>query len=492
MDILPKIIAQMSKEEIRFFRLYMERLNYDFDRKDLLLFESYRLQGDKIEEEALAQKLYGKADKNSFYRLKNRLLAQLNKSLVLQHQEDDSQMRLKYLLMVYQYHLMKKNTKVASYFLLKAEKLAEEIENYQILDLVYHEQIKISTEFTTINPQKVNEKRELNFQRSQNIREIEQVLAQISYELKVSQNYSSGDESLYQYLEKTIKKSNRNNFLQTSKMFRTQLFNAVSQVLLQKHDYVSLENFVKETIKIFIQKKWFDKSNHEVCLKMHTYRVNSLFKNGKYNQSLKAAEELKVQMEKYNGVLADKYTIFYYNAIVINYSVVNPKEALIVLENLKSKHANHDDSFYHNFIFINLAIVYFRQNNYENAIDQIIELGTKESFKKAAPMLQLKLSVLEMMIRLEMNDSQIIEYRISQVLRQFKSLFTSEEGMRQKTLLSIILKMAKMFDAKSRKKVLELLENFLSIKSAEVPDDADLIDYFRWARHKIDKWDTKE
>jgi hypothetical protein len=203
----------MNKEEIRFFRLFIERLNYDFDRKDMQLFEYYRLHADKSDDEFMAQKLYGKKDKNSFYRLKNRLLAQLNKSLVLQHQEDDSQMRLKYLLMVYQYHLMKKSTKVASYFLQKAEKLAEEIENYQVLDLIYNEQIKISTEFTTINPKDVIEKRELNFKRSQNIREIEQVLALISYELKVSQNYSKANESLFKYLETMIQKSDSNSLM---------------------------------------------------------------------------------------------------------------------------------------------------------------------------------------------------------------------------------------------------------------------------------------
>ncbi len=490
MDILPKIIAQMSKEEIRFFRLFIERLNYDFDRKDVQLFEYYRLHNEAVDEDVLAQKLYGKKDKNSFYRLKNRLLAQLNKSLVLQHQEDDGQMRLKYLLMVYQYHLMKKNTKVASYFLQKAEKLAEEIENYQVLDLVYNEQIKISTEFTTINPKEVIEKRELNFRRSQNIREIEQILALISYELKVSQNYSKGNESLFKYLEKTIKKADSNNFLQASKMFRTQLFNAVSQVLLQKHDYESLENFVKDTMKIFNQKKWFDKNNHDICLKMHTYMVNALFKNGKYTQSLKAAELLKHEMDQYGSLLADKYTIFYYNALVINYSVVNPAEAIVVLENLKSKHQKQGDSFYHNFIFINLAIVYFRQQNFEKAIDQIIELGTKDSFKKAAPMLQLKLSVLELMIRLEMNDFQIIEYRTNQIQRQFKAIFTGEEGIRQKNMLVLINRMAKMYDVKSKRKVKDLLEQFIADKSKLIPDDADLIDYFRWARQKLEKLTT--
>jgi tetratricopeptide (TPR) repeat protein len=248
-----------------------------------------------------------------------------------------------------------------------------------------------------------------------------------------------------------------------------------------------LEVFILETLKIFTKKKWFDKINHDVCLKMHTYLVNALFKNGKYAQSLIAAEQLKQEMDNYNGILEDKYAIFYYNALVINYSVINPKEAIVVLETLKEKYQKQEDSFYHNFIYINLAIVYYRHQSFEKSIDQIIQLGTKDSFKKAAPMLQLKLSVLELIIRMEMNEMQVIEYRISQVMRQFKGLFGSEEGIRQKSMLNIIAKMAKVYDSKSRKKVKDMLQLFVDSKNTNIPDDADLIDYFRWARQKMDK-----
>jgi hypothetical protein len=483
MDLLAKIITQMTKEEVRFFRLFVDRQDYAFTRKDKELFDLYREQGEGLNERLIAEKWYGKsAGMNSFYRLKNRLLAIVNKSLVVQHMEEDESMKLLYGLLIYQHHYGQKNYKVAAYYLNKLERTAEKEEQFSLLDLILSEQIKLAADYTTANPKEIIEKRTSNAKKNEPIAALDQILAQIHFDLKVSQNYGRQNTTLYEYLEQLLKRTSFENEWKNSRVFQVKFFDAISQILLQQHDYIKLETFAQEAIQLFKKKKWFDKAHHEIALKMHTYWVNALFKNGRYTQSLKAAEALKNEMEKYDRMLEDKYLIFYYNALIINYSVIDPVKAISLLEKLKDEKKIQAESFYFHFVLINLAILYYRDKNFEKSIDHIIALSTRSSFKKAAPLLQLKLAVLELMIRLERKEFEVILYRQKQILRQFKSEFESVEGRRQKEMLGLIGMLSK---PKLLKEWKSRLQEFISNRDNSLPEDADLIDYDRWAKQQL-------
>ena len=85
------------------------------------VFDYMRKSGDEYDEEKIVKSLYQKEDKNAFYRLRNRLLADLNKSLMLQHVDDDQNLYLLHLLSLAKYFLAKNNTKTTLYFLKKAD-----------------------------------------------------------------------------------------------------------------------------------------------------------------------------------------------------------------------------------------------------------------------------------------------------------------------------------------------------------------------------------
>ena len=66
---------------------------------------------------------------------------------------------------------------------------------------------------------------------------------------------------------------------------------------------------------------------------MLTYLINSLFYNKKIDVSLEYVEKLKSAMSEYNKLLYDKYLFYYYNSLVINYTVKNIKGELVKDEN---------------------------------------------------------------------------------------------------------------------------------------------------------------
>src|SRR5688500_3479217 len=88
MKVLQQIIGTMNKEEIRHFKLFINRTNSTPDRKDAQLFDYIRKGWPEYNEDRILQKLYGSEEKNALYRLKNRLLEDLGKSLVLQYFDD--------------------------------------------------------------------------------------------------------------------------------------------------------------------------------------------------------------------------------------------------------------------------------------------------------------------------------------------------------------------------------------------------------------------
>src|SRR3990170_930533 len=90
MDVLQSIIGSLSKEESRSYKLFINRTNAGEDRKDGQLFDLIKQQYPDYDEEKILYKLYSGKDKNSLYRLKNRVLEDLSKTITLFYFSEDA------------------------------------------------------------------------------------------------------------------------------------------------------------------------------------------------------------------------------------------------------------------------------------------------------------------------------------------------------------------------------------------------------------------
>ena len=191
MDVFYQIVDGLSKEEIRFFKIFAHRQGSEIERKDIALLDFIRKNPEKNDENKIVQKLYGKGDKNAFYRLKNRLIDDLNKSLVLQHNNDDEVLQLFQLLSLVRIYCSKSQHQIALSFLKKAEQKAKRIENHELLDSIYGEYIQLSHTLLNIDPETYITLRKENSLALARIRQLDDVLAVVSYRLKVTQNFGS-------------------------------------------------------------------------------------------------------------------------------------------------------------------------------------------------------------------------------------------------------------------------------------------------------------
>ena len=66
MNILLKTIESLSKEEIRYYKIFSNRTHNEKNRKDLALFEEIKNSTKDYNEKEIAEKMY-RNKKNNFY-----------------------------------------------------------------------------------------------------------------------------------------------------------------------------------------------------------------------------------------------------------------------------------------------------------------------------------------------------------------------------------------------------------------------------------------
>lgn len=484
MDTLNQMILGLSKEEIRFYKIYSSRIASNAPRKDIELFDLIRKERDQFNEDAVANRLYPDGNKNPFYRLKNRLKTELSKSLMVQHFDNEDVTQAINLYNLARHYMSRNLHQLAEHFLSKAEKRALILENLELLDLIYTEFIRLSQELLSINPETYILKRQKNESRLKSIRQIDDILATVKYKLKITQNFSPVDNPVVDMLQETVQKLTDSQELKGSSALRFKIYQAVSQILLQQHDYPNLEDYLRVTYSEFEDEDLFSKANHQTKLQMLTYMVNALFKNDKLEESLEWAERLKQGMEEYDRLHYDRFMFFYYNSLVINYSKIDMEKAISILHDLEDNKQLKKTPFYTVFVYLNLAIFNFDLGRYRESIKRLNQLYHHERFENTAEPLKFRIAILEILIRLELGDTDFLEYRMKQIQKDFKGQLENQENVREAMLLELISDMflkGKSLRSDEMKDRIKLFTKTTSPRS----EDAELVNYNGWLERKL-------
>ena len=484
MNTLQKIIATLNKEESRFYKLFTSRTNRLKERKDVVLFDYIKHHIEDYNEDFIAKKLY-KENKNAFYQLKNRLLKDLNKSLMLQHLPKEKDIYILQSILLSRIYKRKGDVELSFYFLKKAEDKAKEIEAFELLSIIYAEIIKLSYDMVSIDVEEYIAKQKENKTKLDQVQEIDQILAAASYRIKTVQNFSGKNDPVLNVLEKVVKEFAKNKDIPKSPKFRFKVYLTISRILLQKHDFAALEEYLLHTYKKFSKDKIFNKTNHEHKLMMLIYLTNCLYKTHKLKKSLEFAEILRKGMGEYGGFLRDKFLFYYYNALVINYSVLDKKEALKILEEARKNRIIKQLPTYTVFIYLNTALVYFDQGKYRMAIKNLSRLLLHNDFVDIGKSFQLKIYIASLIIRFELGDFDTIESRLKYIHRIYKEVLSNEDFSRDTRLIEIISKLIYCNNLKQDKKLLAKINALVAEISDDTADDVDVINYNIWLKSKL-------
>lgn len=484
MDTLQQIVSGLNKEELRFFKIYASRVNSNQPRKDLELFDLVRTQGSRFKDEAGSARLYPDGNKNPYYRLKNRLISDLCKCLMVQHFEEDDLIHAQNLLNLARFFHYRNSFQLSLHYLKKAEKKAIKLEQYELLDIIYSEFIRLSQELVKFNPETYIAKRNENDQKLRNFRQIDDILATVKYKLKVTQNFNPKKNPVMDMLQDTVDQLSDSGRLKESPALRFRIYQAVSQILLQQHDYRNLEDYLLKTFDEFSSEKLFNRANHQTKLQMLTYLVNSLFKNGKSEESLKYAEQLHKAMKEFDGLHYDRYHFFYTNSLVFNYSESDPDKAIEILLELEGSDRMQKAPFYVLFVYLNLAVLMFWKKQYRTSIKYLNKLYLHDSYKNADESLKFGITIAEVQIRMELDDSDFLQYRLDQVRKDHAEELKRPENKRAEQVLDLIDRIALKGENTRDAEFVKLVHDFKATADPE-GEEAELITYNEWIDRKV-------
>jgi hypothetical protein len=485
MNILPEVIGNMTKEEIRNFKLFLNRTEKATVRKDEQLFDFIRKQFPEYDESKILKRLYESDDKNALYRLKNRLFEDIGKSLTLHYYDATEYNIILNFLFLSRLFQNKGQTQTAFYYLTKAFRKANENEQLEWLDIIYGEFIRLSHETIEINPEEYILKRKENRSKLSKMQEIDDILAALIYRIKVSQNFAKENTEILQLLQRTINDFAKSKEVKNSPVLRFKIYQSVSRILLQQQDYKSLEKYLLKTFEEFSKEKLFNKNNHDTKLQMLTYLINSLFKNKKIDLSLEYVDLLKSAMLEFGKVLYDKYLFYYYNSLVINYSVKNTDKAIEILNEAKENSSIKKLPIYNVFVYLNLAVLNFDKKNFKEALKSLVKPMMQDAFKHLDEAWHLKLAVFELMIRFELLDFDYLEHKSERIKKEYSALLKKEEYSRQKQMVTAIDKMVKSDGIKKDKQLLKEINLLLEGELSNSSSDSDIINYSDWLKMKI-------
>jgi hypothetical protein len=439
MDTLKELIQQMTKAEVRHFKLFARRGHDREDRKDLLLYEWIRQGNDSaVKEDEWIAAHYSPNGKNAYYRLRNRLLEEVNKSIWLQHFEKNNLTLAYYYYSLARLHMGNERLEPALHALKRAEKLGKHQEMFELLDLVYSFYIELAPQHPFINPEKYIQLRKDNRRKMEAINRFDDLLAMITYRLGTAQNRSVPDRHLLKTLQATVDEYGSDDSFTQSPKFRIKIFDAVSKILLQEIRYGALESYLSETYRDFTESQIFTKHTHDVKVRMLAYLVNTFFCTQKHDESLSWAEQLKDALEEYDRQQHEAFGFFYYNALVLNYSVLDPARAITILTDLKSKPGSTPNAFNRIFISLNLAVNHYNLGHFSKALRSLIDLYLYDENINADRGLKLRLELFELILRYKLEAYEILEKRFSQVEKDYADLLSDTDMLKDIDFMDIL------------------------------------------------------
>ena len=380
MDILERIIENLTSDEVRRFKILSNRFKADEEKKLLVLFDAIRSGDFKESEKEVITQFYGDTSakaKNSYYRLRNKLLSNLEKSLLFYHfnykNSIESYSNIQLSILFRERGLYRE----AFYNLKKAEKVATEYDQFNVLEVIYDEMVKLSAHFE-VDIESVIERRKENLKKIEVLRANSEVLGMITQQL-MRRNYSRSkrSESVIETLEQVKQHLEEHKDIFQSISGKIMILKTVVSILIQKSAYEELGEFVKDTFEDFKANKLFNQENHTTRLMLRIWRINSLQKLLRLDEAQEEIELLYADLLMYKKQNFKELAFHYYAPKVYNLKLMG--ELDLAGETLKEAFRQKEilqNEVHELYLLISLADQYFSQELYVKVIEVVKKIRT--------------------------------------------------------------------------------------------------------------------
>jgi hypothetical protein len=443
------------------------------------LFDIIRANAGKSFSAAeLSRKIPGHPDENLCYQLKKRLRDYLDRHAADFISSNSYNQTLQYIALA-RFHVSKANLALAMEYLNKAASRARSKQWNDLLELLLSEIIHISAEIPELNPAPIIEERIALRKKQIALKELDEVLVLLGYQLRLSQQTGRTTSKHNETLEQILDRYRDDSFYLSDPAFRLRVIEGVSQLFLEQHAYAAMANYLSQQIPLAVQANLFTRQNHELKCKLLTWWTNALFKADRIEDSIKVSALLKIAMDEFNGLLADKYFIFYNSALVYANTRINLPEAIHILQETIRNPALEKHPLYSLVVRLNLVLCYYESRMFEKASKLLVKLYVHPAYELADPYFKVKIGITDVILKVTLDRWDAALPRIRQVQKDFEP-HLNEESTYEKLIsfLGIMQSIARRdgdLTASLNQKIADWLELY---KNQEA--ETEVIQYYKW------------
>lgn len=473
MDILEQVITNLTSDEVRRFKILSNRFKADEEKKILVLFDAIRLGGYEAVEDEMITQLYGDLSansKNSYYRLRNKLLSNLEKSLLFYHfnykNTIEAHSNLQLAMLLEERGLYKET----HYYLKKAEKVAIKNDQFNLLEVIYDEMIRLASKDIEIEVDTILKNRKENFEKLKVIRMTSEVLGVISQQLK-KRNFSKTkrNESVLELLEETRTQLETHKEIFHSGTGKILIFKTVSTILQQKSAYAELEQYVKDSFADFETHKIFNKDNHSTRILMRIWRINSLWMLMRTEEAKTEIDALEQDLQLHNRKAFNEYGLYYYSAKSNNQKMRGRLDdaGQTLMEALGLKEITQS-GINELILLISQSEQLFCQGLFTLAYDVVQKIRRHPKYDKLGEEVRFYVQVFELVLCLESRNYGLVESLYAKLKSSFRSMMKDENYDKAVKFVEIVLKIS---EAQSQQKRLNLDSHYKKFIADYPPSD---------------------
>lgn len=485
MDQLKELINTFSEDDKKEFRIFIHRQKSKKQRKDLDLFE---LINQQFTTEEIQSRLYKTPNKVAYHTLRKRLLKHLTDFIVLKQIDNDptSTSSISGLISLSTYLFSRKSEKLGWRILLKAEQIAKDNEQYELLNTIYLQQLEHSEsdfapEMNDIfnqweeNKLLVNENEKIEIAYNFIKREINRIILH------------GENKDLNQIIDELLKKYGINNLVFQRAEILFKVLDLTRRVMLAKKDFFNFEPYVIRMYDEMMDKYGFSKKNHFYQIHILYIIAHILYRNRKFDQSNTYLEQMYHCMLEYNKVYYQKFYTKYIMLSAANYSYLNLNDRSIDLlssipESTLKKLPIEDQLN----VKMNLTIYYGNAGEYRqsNRIIQTLNHSDKWLTKKMGIEWVMKKNMIEIMIQYELENYEIALNRIRAFERNFSELFKHPIYNRAQQFIQLLKTIIHKPEIIQDSSFVEETINTL-VKTPSDQEDLQAMAYYSWLKAKM-------
>jgi hypothetical protein len=445
LDILEKVIVNLTSDEVRRFKILSNRFKAEDEKKLIVLFDLVRSDKYGDEEQSIVKELYtlnNAQTRNRYYRLRNKLLENIEKSLTFYHFKYKDSIHAYYDIQLSIMFRERGGYQLAQYFLKKAEKKARELDQFHILEQIYHEYTQLAMKDIELDIEEVLARRRSNLEKVRILRRNSEALAIITQQLKAS-NFAREKASILELLEKTKKNVEASADIFHSTEGKIQLFRTVSALLLQKEAYGQLVTYAETAIHELESNHQFNNDNHADRLFMRLWLINALFKTCDF---VRTEEQLRIFEGEMVMYKKQNYYTYLFNYTNVRTNVLkclgrNDEAGVLIRQNLLVRELRSDaENLAH--LTLDLADHQFLSRDFAAAAATIADLKKLEGYDLLSDQARMFLDVFEMVVQLELEKYDFPAQAFLSLKKNYRKLLKQPSHERVTLFVELLIKVA--------------------------------------------------